>query len=240
MLAYPVNLIDEYDGTVLVTPPDFPEPTTFGAVRAAPLAHAVRASEEAIASRIHARMDVPAPTAPRRVIVPRNADGRESDAPPGDARRARRQVRTGAASTGTFRGRSRARPEPRVAAGPDRRSARGRGPAVGRSWRCRHTFGFTCGGDERWCLSVNGGGGRAAADLDTARETPEGALPRRDRIPAYRRKLTAYSWIASSRVGIVAVARPRKDHQAATQRLGSGSQSPRGAEGTPPGHRHPP
>ena len=43
MLAYPVNLIDEYDGTVLVTSPDFPELTTFGAVRAAPLAHAVRA-----------------------------------------------------------------------------------------------------------------------------------------------------------------------------------------------------
>ncbi len=85
MLAYPypVNLIDEYDGTVLVTSPDFPELTTFGAVRAAPLAHAVGTSEEAIASRIHGRMDVPAPTAPRRVIVPRNADGRESDALPG-------------------------------------------------------------------------------------------------------------------------------------------------------------
>ena len=32
------------------------------------------------------------------MIVPRNADGRESDALPGDARRARRQVRAGAPS----------------------------------------------------------------------------------------------------------------------------------------------
>ena len=37
-------------------------------------------------------------------------------------------------------------------------------------------------------------------------ETPEGALPRRDRTPGYQRKLTAYSWIASFGVGIVAVA----------------------------------
>ena len=45
--AYPVNLIDEYDGTVLVTSPDFPELTTFGAVRAEALAHAVGAFAEA-------------------------------------------------------------------------------------------------------------------------------------------------------------------------------------------------
>ena len=61
----PRRLIDEYDGTVLVTSPDFPELTTFGAVRAAPLAHAVGPSEEAIESGSFARMDVPAPTAPR-------------------------------------------------------------------------------------------------------------------------------------------------------------------------------
>lgn len=62
MLGYMVNLIDEDDGTVLVTSRDFPELTTFGADRAAALAHAVGALEEAIASRIHARMDVPPPT----------------------------------------------------------------------------------------------------------------------------------------------------------------------------------
>ena len=57
-----MNLIDEYDGTLLVTSPDFPELTTFGAVRAAPLAHAVGAFAEANRMGIHARMDVPAPT----------------------------------------------------------------------------------------------------------------------------------------------------------------------------------
>ena len=64
-------------------------------------------------------------------------------------------------------------------------------------------FGLTCGCDERWCLTVTVA---AAADLDAAGETPEGALRRRDRTPAYQRKLTAYSWIAwiaSFGVGIV-------------------------------------
>ncbi len=60
--AYPVNLIDEYDGTVLVAWPDFPEQTTFGAQRAEALAHAVGALAEANRVGIHAPMDVPAPT----------------------------------------------------------------------------------------------------------------------------------------------------------------------------------
>ena len=60
--AYPVNLIDEYDGTVLVTSPDFPELTTFGGVRAEALAHAVGAFAQANRRGIHAPMDVPAPT----------------------------------------------------------------------------------------------------------------------------------------------------------------------------------
>ena len=60
--AYPVNLIDEYDGTVLVTSPDFPELTPFGAVRADALAHAVGAFAETNRRGIHAPMDVPAPT----------------------------------------------------------------------------------------------------------------------------------------------------------------------------------
>ena len=60
--AYPVNLIDEYDGTVLVAWPDFPELTTFGAVRAEALAHAAGAFAEANRRGIHAPMDVPAPT----------------------------------------------------------------------------------------------------------------------------------------------------------------------------------
>ena len=54
--AYPVNLIDEYDGTVLVAWPDFAELTTFGAVRADALAHAVGAFAEANRSG-HSRPD---------------------------------------------------------------------------------------------------------------------------------------------------------------------------------------
>ena len=63
------NLIDEYDGTVLVTSPDFPELTTFGADRGEALAHAVGAFAEANRVDIHARMDVPAPTPTPTVIV---------------------------------------------------------------------------------------------------------------------------------------------------------------------------
>ena len=62
--AHPVNLIDE-DGTVLVTSPDFPELTTFGADQAEALAYAVAVFEEANRMGIHARMDVlrgPTPT----------------------------------------------------------------------------------------------------------------------------------------------------------------------------------
>ena len=62
MLTCPVNLIDEYDGTVLVAWPDFPELTTFGAVRAEALAHAVGAFAEANRMGMHAPMDVSAPT----------------------------------------------------------------------------------------------------------------------------------------------------------------------------------
>ena len=179
-----------------MTSPDFPELTTFGAVRAAPLAHAVRASEEAIESASLARMDVPRPTNARggsrlylatlkvaKVMLYRAMRDAQVQ-----------QTRVGASSElALCAGRSRARPEPRLAAGPDRRSARGRRPAVGYRRR-RHVFGLTCGCNERWCLTVRVA---AAADLDAAGETPEGALPRRDRIPGYQRKLTAYSWIAS-------------------------------------------
>ena len=56
-----MNLIDEDDGTVLVTS-HFPELSTFGGDRAEGLVYAVAAFEEAIASRIPVRMDVPSPT----------------------------------------------------------------------------------------------------------------------------------------------------------------------------------
>lgn len=61
MLAYPIALQDD-DGTVLATPPDFPELTTFGDDRKEALARAVQALEEAIAARFHDRRDIPAPS----------------------------------------------------------------------------------------------------------------------------------------------------------------------------------
>ena len=61
MLTYPIVLEDD-DGTVLATSPDFPELTTFGADREAAIARATDALEEAIAARIHERKDIPPPS----------------------------------------------------------------------------------------------------------------------------------------------------------------------------------
>ena len=61
MLAYPITLEDD-DGTVMATSPDFPELTTFGDDRDEAIARAVHALEEAIAARIHDRRDIPAPS----------------------------------------------------------------------------------------------------------------------------------------------------------------------------------
>ncbi len=61
MLSYPIELQDD-DGTVLATAPDFPELTTFGDDRDEALARAVGALEEAIAARIHDADDIPAPS----------------------------------------------------------------------------------------------------------------------------------------------------------------------------------
>ena len=61
MLAYPIVLEDD-DGTLLATSPDFPELTTFGDDPEEAIARAVDALEEAIAARIHDRRDVPAPS----------------------------------------------------------------------------------------------------------------------------------------------------------------------------------
>ena len=61
MLAYPIALEDD-DGTVLVTSPDFPELTTFGEDRDEAVARAVHALEEAIVARIHDRKDIPTPS----------------------------------------------------------------------------------------------------------------------------------------------------------------------------------
>lgn len=61
MLCYAVNLEDD-EGSVLVTTPDFPELTTFGEDRDEALMRAVDALEEAVAARIHDRKDIPLPT----------------------------------------------------------------------------------------------------------------------------------------------------------------------------------
>ncbi len=61
MLSYPIALDDD-DGTILVTSPDFPELTTFGEDRDEALSRAVDALEEAIAARIHDRKDIPPPS----------------------------------------------------------------------------------------------------------------------------------------------------------------------------------
>ena len=61
MLAYPITL-EEDDGAVLATSPDFPELTTFGDDREEAVTRAVQALEEAIAARIHHRGDIPPPS----------------------------------------------------------------------------------------------------------------------------------------------------------------------------------
>ena len=61
MLSYPIRL-EEDDGTVMATSPDFPELTTFGDDRDEAIARAVGALEEAIAARIHDGRDIPSPS----------------------------------------------------------------------------------------------------------------------------------------------------------------------------------
>jgi antitoxin HicB len=61
MIAYPITLEND-DGTVLATSPDFPELTTFGDDPEEAIARAVNALEEAIAARIHDRKDIPSPS----------------------------------------------------------------------------------------------------------------------------------------------------------------------------------
>ena len=61
MLSYPLILEEDGD-TLLVTSPDFPELTTFGEDREEALARAVDALEEAVAARMHSRLDIPSPS----------------------------------------------------------------------------------------------------------------------------------------------------------------------------------
>lgn len=71
MLAFPIRLSRDDNGTVLATSPDFPELATYGDDRADALHHAVDALEEAIAARISRRQDIPRPSKGRnRVRLP--------------------------------------------------------------------------------------------------------------------------------------------------------------------------
>ncbi len=62
MIKYRVKLEPDDNGTVLVTAPDFPGVITFGNTRAEALEHAVGAFREMIASKIHNREAIPAPS----------------------------------------------------------------------------------------------------------------------------------------------------------------------------------
>jgi antitoxin HicB len=73
-LSFNVNLVQDDDGSIMVTCPDFPELSTFGVDREDALAHAQDAIEQAIAARRADRQDIPEPSAPLpgvpRVTVP--------------------------------------------------------------------------------------------------------------------------------------------------------------------------
>ena len=78
MLRYPIEL-EEDDGTIMVTSPEFPELTTFGEDRTEALARAVDAFDEAIAARIHLGREVPSPSRGRnRVTLPTLCNHRAS------------------------------------------------------------------------------------------------------------------------------------------------------------------
>ena len=70
MLTYSLQLEND-DGTVLATSPDFPELTTFGTDRNEAVARSADAVEEAIAARMHNGQDIPPPSqGPVCAVVP--------------------------------------------------------------------------------------------------------------------------------------------------------------------------
>ena len=70
-MDYPVKFTTDDNGAVMATSRDFPELTTFGDDRQDAMYHAVDALEEAIAARIAAREEIPAPGKGRlRVTLP--------------------------------------------------------------------------------------------------------------------------------------------------------------------------
>jgi antitoxin HicB len=74
MLAYPIKLTKDDNGTYLVTCPDFPEATTFGKDMDDSCKRAVDAIEEAIAARMADREPIPRPSKGKyRVVLPAQA-----------------------------------------------------------------------------------------------------------------------------------------------------------------------
>lgn len=62
MLAYPIEMTPDSNGTILATCPDLPEMATFGEDETDALLRASDAIEEALAARIADREDIPAPS----------------------------------------------------------------------------------------------------------------------------------------------------------------------------------
>jgi len=68
VIAYPVTLTPDDNGTFLVTSPDFPELTSFGETVEECLERARGALLEAVAARIHDREQIPPPSAGRYLV----------------------------------------------------------------------------------------------------------------------------------------------------------------------------
>ena len=62
MIKYRVKLEPDDNDTILVTVPDFPEVITFGKTREEALLYVVGAFREVIASKIHDKVPIPAPS----------------------------------------------------------------------------------------------------------------------------------------------------------------------------------
>ena len=68
MIAYPVTLTPDDNGTFLVTSPDFPELTSFGETVEDALKQARGALMEAIEARMHDREEIPQPSAGKHLV----------------------------------------------------------------------------------------------------------------------------------------------------------------------------
>ena len=68
MIAYPVILTPDSNGTLLVTSPDFPELTSFGDTLEDALEWARGALLEAIAARINEGVPIPEPSTGRHMV----------------------------------------------------------------------------------------------------------------------------------------------------------------------------